>query len=153
MKRLPDSQIELIDAWVAEGSVVEITPALLEKDIHVTDALSCLMQLEHPDLALVFCGGTSLSKAYGLIARMSEDIDLKVVRRSTLPISRTALKRQLSDLKAMVATVLSDLGLVEDVEQRKALNENRYVGMRWHYESAYETHGSLRPHLSLEFTA
>lgn len=153
MKRLADSQIELIDAFAAEGSLAEITPALLEKDIHVTDALRCVMQLEHPELALIFCGGTSLSKAYGLIERMSEDVDLKVVRRSSSPISRTAFKRQLSELKAMVIKSLSELGLVEDVEQRRALNGNRYVGMRWFYEPAYKAHGSLRPHLSLEFTA
>ena len=40
MKRLPSNQIELIDAWIAESAISEITPALLEKDIHVTDALS-----------------------------------------------------------------------------------------------------------------
>ena len=99
MKRLLEQQIELIDAWVAESVASDITPALLEKDIHVTDALIALMQIEHPALSLVFCGGTSLSKAYGMIERMSEDIDLKVVPRDPY-ISRSALKRDLSNLKA-----------------------------------------------------
>lgn len=151
MKRLLEQQIELIDAWVAESVAGDITPALLEKDIHVTDALIALMQIEHPTLSLVFCGGTSLSKAYGMIERMSEDIDLKVVPRDP-NISRSALKRDLSNLKAHVTTVLSGIGLAEDVEARKALNENRYIGMQWFYSSAYESHGSLRPHLSIEFT-
>jgi len=151
MKRLLEQQIELIDAWVAESVASDITPALLEKDIHVTDALIALMQIEHPTLSLVFCGGTSLSKAYGMIERMSEDIDLKVVPRDQ-NISRSALKRDLSNLKVHVTTVLSGIGLAEDVEARKALNENRYIGMQWFYSSAYESHGSLRPHLSIEFT-
>ena len=80
MKRLHDSQIELIDAWVAQSAIREITPALLEKDIHITDALVALMKIERPHLALVFCGGTSLSKAYGLIERMSEDDSGKINR-------------------------------------------------------------------------
>lgn len=72
MKRLPSNQVELIDAWIAESAISEITPALLEKDIHVTDALSALLQIKHPDLTLIFCGGTSLSKAYDMIERMSD---------------------------------------------------------------------------------
>lgn len=152
MKRLSDNQIELIDAWVAKSAINEITPALLEKDIHITDALVALMKIEHPHLTLVFCGGTSLSKAYGLIERMSEDIDLKIVQR-TENLSRSALKRHLGDLKESVAETLSEIGFVEDDNRRKSLNENRYIGMQWFYVPVYEAHGSLRPHLSIEFTA
>lgn len=37
------------------------------------------LDIRHPNTRLVFCGGTSLSKAYELIERMSEEVDLKVV--------------------------------------------------------------------------
>lgn len=151
MKRLPSNQIELIDAWIAESAISEITPALLEKDIHVTDALSALLQIKHQDLTLIFCGGTSLSKAYGVIERMSEDLDLKVVPVNP-DMSRSALKRSLSDLKAQVAERLSDIGFVEDAENRISRDENHYIGMQWFYEPVYESHGSLRPHLSIELT-
>ncbi|VAX09331.1 FIG00912340: hypothetical protein [hydrothermal vent metagenome] len=52
------------------------TPAVVEKDFWVTWVLNRLFQ--EPDLArmLMFKGGTSLSKVYGLIERFSEDIDL-----------------------------------------------------------------------------
>jgi hypothetical protein len=52
------------------------TPAVVEKDFWVTWVLYRLFQ--EPDLAqlLMFKGGTSLSKAYHLIERFSEDIDL-----------------------------------------------------------------------------
>lgn len=151
MKRLPSNQIELIDAWIAESAISEITPALLEKDIHVTDALSALLQIKHPDLTLIFCGGTSLSKAYGMIERMSEDLDLKVVP-ANVDMSRSALKRSLANLKAQVAETLSDIGFVEDAENRISRDENHYIGMQWLYEPVYESHGSLRPHLSIELT-
>lgn len=151
MRRLTEQQVELIDAWLAQSGTNEVTPSLLEKDVHVTAALKVLQQIEHPAFNLVFCGGTSLSKAYGLIERMSEDLDMKVVPRQT-GISRNSLKRQLRDLKLQVATVLSDIGLIEDEENRKCLDENRYIGMQWSYETMYGSHSSLRPHLRIELT-
>lgn len=152
MKTLRADQIDLIDAFVAESSASLITPALLEKDIHVTDALLSLMPLQDDGLQLVFCGGTSLSKAYGLIERMSEDIDLKVVLTQPNTLNRSAIARRLSFLKQQVGATLSSLGLMEDSAHRIARNENRYFGMRWLYEPAYEAHGSLRPYLSIELT-
>lgn len=53
-----------------------MTPAVVEKDFWVAWVLDRLFAV--PELArlLMFKGGTSLSKAYGLIERFSEDIDL-----------------------------------------------------------------------------
>jgi hypothetical protein len=50
--------------------------AIIEKDFWVCWTLKQLF--EHPELSrlLIFKGGTSLSKVYGLISRFSEDIDL-----------------------------------------------------------------------------
>jgi hypothetical protein len=56
-----------------------LTPSAVEKDWWVTQAIALIFKT---DLAphLVFKGGTSLSKAWGLIERFSEDIDLAVDR-------------------------------------------------------------------------
>lgn len=53
-----------------------MTPAIVEKDFWVTWTLDKLFA--HPALSriLMFKGGTSLSKVFGLIERFSEDIDL-----------------------------------------------------------------------------
>lgn len=55
---------------------LDMTPAVVEKDFWVTWVLDRLFAT--PELArrLMFKGGTSLSKVYGLIERFSEDIDL-----------------------------------------------------------------------------
>ena len=58
---------------------------LLEKDIWVVWALEALGSDEHLLETLTFKGGTSLSKAYGLIDRFSEDIDLTLDIRQLLP--------------------------------------------------------------------
>jgi hypothetical protein len=53
-----------------------MTPAVVEKDFWVTWVLDRLFASPALARLLMFKGGTSLSKAYGLIERFSEDIDL-----------------------------------------------------------------------------
>lgn len=53
----------------------QIAPALVEKDYWVTHTLWSLQQ---EGLAVAFKGGTSLSKAFHLIQRFSEDVDVKI---------------------------------------------------------------------------
>jgi hypothetical protein len=54
---------------------VGISEALVEKDYWVTHTLWSLVQA---GLTVLFKGGTSLSKGYGVIERFSEDIDAKL---------------------------------------------------------------------------
>lgn len=51
----------------------------IEKDLWVSTILQIVFTLPFAD-QLVFKGGTSLSKSFGLIQRFSEDIDLVVAR-------------------------------------------------------------------------
>ena len=57
---------------------------LLEKDVWVVWALRQLFGGRHAQ-HLVFKGGTSLSKAYGVIRRFSEDVDLTYDIRAIAP--------------------------------------------------------------------
>jgi predicted nucleotidyltransferase component of viral defense system len=50
--------------------------ALVEKDWHVVKALAAIAAVDMGEFRLVFGGGTALSRAYKLIRRMSEDLDL-----------------------------------------------------------------------------
>lgn len=72
--RLPGS--ERNELFSESAAKLGTTPAVIEKDFWVTWALDRLFA--QPELArlLMFKGGTSLSKAYRLIERFSEDIDL-----------------------------------------------------------------------------
>jgi hypothetical protein len=53
-----------------------MTPAIVEKDFWVTWTLDKLFSHAELSRILMFKGGTSLSKVFGLIERFSEDIDL-----------------------------------------------------------------------------
>src|ERR1700677_1281089 len=54
-----------------------ISPVVLEKDFWVSWLLGILFESEFAG-SLVFKGGTSLSKVFGVIDRFSEDIDLSL---------------------------------------------------------------------------
>jgi predicted nucleotidyltransferase component of viral defense system len=62
----------------ATASDMGINPLYIEKDYWVCYVLKNLSQSEYIDVA-IFKGGTSLSKAYKIIERFSEDIDLALM--------------------------------------------------------------------------
>ena len=71
-------------------------PALVEKDWYVIKALAAITAVDTGDFRLVFGGGTALSRAYRLTRRMSEDVDLKIVREKAP--SRGELKKLRADI-------------------------------------------------------
>lgn len=70
------SQQERAELFQATADKLAMLPAVIEKDFWVCWVLKKIF--EHPVLShqLLFKGGTSLSKCFGLIERFSEDIDL-----------------------------------------------------------------------------
>jgi len=62
----------------------DLTPAVIEKDFWVCWTLKRLMDSGELAGHFTFKGGTSLSKAYGIIQRFSEDIDLTIGRSAPL---------------------------------------------------------------------
>ena len=66
---------ERLDALNAAANTSGLLPHLLEKDVWVVWSLRHLFAGPYAE-HLVFKGGTSLSKAYGVIRRFSEDVDL-----------------------------------------------------------------------------
>lgn len=68
---------EIIETVAAEE---HRTAQMVEKD---TIQSMVLLKLSKSEVPFVFKGGTSLSKAYGLIDRFSEDIDLSMNRKPT----------------------------------------------------------------------
>lgn len=69
------SRAKRLDALNAVADLSGLPPHLLEKDIWVVWTLHQLFTGPYAK-HLVFKGGTSLSKAYGIIQRFSEDVDL-----------------------------------------------------------------------------
>ena len=92
-------------------------PHLLEKDIWVVWSLQCLFSGRYAS-QLVFKGGTSLSKAYGVIRRFSEDVDLTYDIRAIaadlvgdvvtpLPANRSQEKKWTKEIRARLKNWVS----------------------------------------------
>lgn len=84
-RRADDDRLAFINEAAARR---DVTPVIIEKDFWACWTLRRLMETPVLRDHLTFKGGTSLSKAYGIIERFSEDIDL-TIRRNALLVSET----------------------------------------------------------------
>lgn len=111
----------LFKEMIDEASIeFAITQSLIEKDYYVTMILEEYHKLE-PDI--VFKGGTSLSKAYHIINRFSEDIDINYKDHDKLN------NRKHKEIKYNLIDVVERCGLkisnLENTRSRRAFN--RYI--------------------------
>ncbi|HQS84638.1 MAG: hypothetical protein B7Y25_06990 [Alphaproteobacteria bacterium 16-39-46] len=75
------SPVDLRDAFLIVADRKGLFPVVVEKDFWITWCLKKLFSLSL-DVDMVFKGGTSLSKAYNLINRLSEDCDITINRKN-----------------------------------------------------------------------
>lgn len=123
------------------------SPALVEKDWHVVRALAAIVAADTKPFRLVFGGGTALCRAYGLIRRMSEDIDLRVVAE------KKPSRGELRALRETVTKALHDAGFEfdpADKAHRQTMYEGHYTIYRLPYAPAAEGRGALRPEIQIE---
>lgn len=150
MKTITAREHELIISVMGEG-LTALAEAVIEKDLLITEVLRTVVAVDSDGIQLVFCGGTCLSKAHGLIERMSEDIDFKLVLPQGL--SRSARSRLLSQFKKRLAAALMEAGFAVPADEIIARDENSYVSLNLHYESRFAPVASLRSEIKLELNA
>lgn len=138
-----------IDA-IRKRTLSPFRPHILEKDILVTEAIRLIAANKLPGLSPVFCGGTSLSKGYHAIDRMSEDIDFKLVfTAKEQEASKSHRRKMLKAIKDNILNLLTEEGFGNiDIRAR---NENTYFRFNVPYESVFGEETALRPYLKIEF--
>lgn len=96
-----DEFASIVTAAAAARSLDE---AFVEKDYYITEILRIIAGRYQPG-QVIFKGGTSLSKAWGLIERLSEDVDLLVVPERFEPrLGRRRIDTELAALTEAIAT-------------------------------------------------
>lgn len=85
---------------------IKLPVSSIEKDFWVTEILNILYSLPYAD-KMVFKGGTSLSKVWGVIRRFSEDIDI-AIDRSMFGIEGDVTKKQLKKLRKASSVFVRD---------------------------------------------
>lgn len=86
---------------------IKLPVAAIEKDFWVTEVLNILFSLPYAD-KMVFKGGTSLSKVWGVIHRFSEDIDI-AIDRNMFGIEGDVTKKQLKKLRKASSVFVRDI--------------------------------------------
>ena len=115
---------EIIETVASE---IKRSNVIVEKDLIQS---LFLYELSKENLPFVFKGGTSLSKAYGLIDRFSEDIDLSMNKKPT-----DSEKRKSHDI---IINIANNLGLeLSNPDMIKTrYNYNKYI---FKYESLFDS--------------
>jgi hypothetical protein len=121
-----------------------IDPTLVEKDWYVTQVLAFIANLNLPGYEILFTGGTSLSKAHGLIKRFSEDIDFKVITEGATD------RKTLSAFKNAVVDALQNAGFPMDRDSLKPRDGNKFFSIDINYDTHFAPVAGLRPHIQLE---
>lgn len=120
--------------------------ALVEKDWFVVRALAAIHAVEVDGLTLAFGGGTALGRAYRLLERMSEDIDLRIVGENAG--ARGPLKR----LRGEVSKRLEGAGFKVEGHVR-VLHNGTYIRYDLPYDPIAKGEGVLRPEIKIEIAA
>lgn len=136
------------------SNLLQISPAVVEKDIFVTQALYALSDLKDIFFQLVFQGGTCLSKAYSLIQRMSEDCDFRITSNDLVKkLSKAEYRRQLRRFRRKIVTALEQNGFTINHEKIRIDNSGQYMDMSIDYDTKFPLSAALRPQIKLEFIA
>ena len=146
MMRLHEDMEAFLDLVQATSENMSLPQVYIEKDYWVTKALKHLSESTHVN-EVVFKGGTSLSKAYRLIDRFSEDIDLAVFAGGK---NDSARKTLLKNVEKTVANGLN--GLKDDPRVSKG---SKYRKTVYQYPRCIDSHnfGQASQELLLEINA
>lgn len=150
-----------------------LTETIIEKDFWVCWLLQKIFSLPVISEHLIFKGGTSLSKAYGLLRRFSEDIDISIDRAligfagdkdPLATTSRTARERRLEALQAACVKTISlqVLPALETLISRDLMGKGSLsidpedpFAVLFHFPSAFGSgvFSYITPYVKLEFGA
>jgi len=102
-----ENESDFKDAIQATAQHLKIREIFIEKDYWVTYVLKQLSESDLKD-EVVFKGGTSLSKAFNLIQRFSEDIDLVLLDKEGLSGNQIKNKLKKIEKSLIVSPLLKD---------------------------------------------
>lgn len=156
------------DVFKAMALKLKKAPEILEKDVWVCLALQKLFTMPNA-LTMVFKGGTSLSKAFKVIDRFSEDVDVTVDFRNFtnedpfLPnVSNTRRKKISDNLKKSLREYLKEIVLPYlQTEIQNECDSTATIklttdgeGIEIHFKSVLESPSTyIKPFVFLEFGA
>lgn len=135
---------DFADLLVTVGETTGTSPALVEKDYWVTEVLRVIAAGYSE--GVIFKGGTSLSKGWGLIRRFSEDIDLLVRQDGSAGTGRNARDRYMKEIEAAVGQIAGLEPVAEGARSERGISRTVVFA----YEPRSALLEGLRPTIILE---
>ena len=118
----------------------------IEKDYWVTNALKSLAASDLGE-DIVFKGGTSLSKAYNLISRFSEDVDIAVLTEN---LSKSQAGKKVKKVSKVISAIYNE------IESSDTSKNSHFRKMRFEYpriDNSAEVEGQITDSILLEVNA
>lgn len=157
---LPNSEKVIIIQQISNKQ--GLAPFAVEKDWWVVQALTTIFEMA-VGAHLVFKGGTSLSKAWNLIDRFSEDVDL-AIDRQFLGFDGELTKKQITALRKTANSYISETFFIE---LQKAFIKKGFQNLKWeiikttesdqdpviinlYYPNRIDTPGYIKPRVQIE---
>lgn len=126
-----------------------VDASFIEKDWYAMRLIATLIAVNTSNIQLVFSGGTSLSKGFGLIKRFSEDLDFKVILPAT-GFNEKECRNYRHQLVDEIRKGSSHWSLDDaEIESR---NKGRFFKCLIAYQQNFTPAVILRPHIRLEIT-
>ena len=171
MNRIATSDSDIRnELFIRTGAEMNILPGLVEKDFWVCWMLNRLFSIPKIKSHILFKGGTTLSKIFGVIMRFSEDIDVAIDyqmlgfhgdRNPTAEMSNTKRTNLLDSmllacqeyirgvfLSELMAGVIDVLG--DSTSWRLEVDPKDGHVINFHYPRISDTPSYLRPEIRLE---
>lgn len=123
-QHIPGNEKAIIFQQIANEK--NMAPFAVEKDWWVVQTLSVIFDMEIGK-HLIFKGGTSLSKAWNLIRRFSEDIDL-AIDREFFGFTGELSKKQRTELRKTSAKYVAEI-FYENLQTK--FDEKEFTGLRF----------------------
>ncbi len=146
----PEDLVPLINATTAKLNLA--SPAIVEKDYYVTQAIHIMHSMQSDYFSLVFQGGTALAKAHRIVERMSEDCDFRIHLTETgKQLALNQRRNKLRQFRQNIIEALQTNGFTVLVDKTKVRDAGNFFQLALSYESSYDKNEVLRPHVQLEF--
>lgn len=132
------------------SALLDISTDFVRKDYFVTQAIHALTKINDDYFELIFQGGTSLSKGYQVIRRMSEDVDFRVIQKpKTRELGKEARRKKLRDFRYALVSTLKYAGFTVSEEDTRVLYEGRFMSIQAKFSDS-EKIAYLKPHIAID---
>ena len=132
------------------SALLGIPADFVRKDYFVTQVIHALTKINDDYFELIFQGGTSLSKGYQIIKRLSEDVDFRVIQKQkTQGLGKEIRRKKLRDFRYSLINELKNTGFLVSEESIRVLYEGRFMSIQATFPDS-EKISYLKPHVAID---